>query len=86
MLCIQSLNLLEFCLFAVDDITKKWKNLRTIYTRECGKVKPKEKSGAGVDDLYVPKWVFFPKLEFLKDHVTPRTSVSNLQVNIRTGN
>ena len=42
----------------------------------------KEKSGDGVEDGYVPKWVFFPKLEFLGDVVTARPSTSNLQVNI----
>ena len=40
----------------------------------------KEKSGDGVEDVYVPKWVFFPKLEFLGDFVTARPSTSNLQV------
>ena len=40
----------------------------------------KEKSGDGVEDDYVPKWVFFPKLELLGDFVTARHSTSNLQV------
>jgi hypothetical protein len=60
-----------------DDITKKWKNIRTIYSRERAKIK--DKSGDGVDDVYVPKWVFFKKLEFLRDFVSARTSISNLQ-------
>ena len=40
----------------------------------------KEKSGDGLEDVYVPKWVLFPKLEFLSDFVTARPSTSNLQV------
>ena len=42
----------------------------------------KEKSGDGVEDVYVPKRVFFPKLEFFGDFVTARPSTSNLQVSI----
>jgi hypothetical protein len=64
-----------------DDITKKWKNIRTIYSRERAKIK--DKSGDGVDDVYVPKWVFFKKLEFLRDFVSARTSISNLQVGMK---
>ena len=30
----------------------------------------KEKRGDEVEDVYVPKWIFFPKLEFLGDFVT----------------
>jgi hypothetical protein len=66
---------------SADDITKKWKNIRTIYSRERAKIK--DKSGDGVDDVYVPKWVFFKKLEFLRDFVSARTSISNLQVGMK---
>ena len=66
-------------MFILDnEISKKWKSLRTIYTRERGKIK--EKSGDGVEDVYVPKWIFFDKLHFLDDFITPRQTISNIQL------
>ena len=42
-----------FLLFPLDDeVNKKIKSIRTIYTRERGKIK--HKSGDGVDEVYVP--------------------------------
>ena len=60
-----------------DEVNKKLKSVRTIYTRE--RMKVKDKSGDGVDDVYVPKWIFFERLRFLDDFVTAKQSISNLQ-------
>lgn len=59
------------------------KNLRTYYSKELGKVKDSQKSGAGTDDLYKSKWPFFNRLEFLRDQVIPRRTTSNLNNSVR---
>ena len=68
-----------YTLIIVKEIEKKWRNLRTQYAREKGKMK-KRKTGDGLDDVYVTKWKHYKQLEFLEDFVTPRASQSNLQV------
>lgn len=66
-------------LVVVDKVEKKWKSLRTQYTRERGKVK-KRKTGLGVEDVYETKWQYYSHLSFLDDYVTPKESQSNLKV------
>ena len=42
----------------------------------------KRKTGEGLEDVYVSKWVHYKHLEFLDTYITPKNTRSNLQVNI----
>ncbi|KAL1487920.1 hypothetical protein ABEB36_015305 [Hypothenemus hampei] len=44
--------------FGINEIKNKIKNLRSTYSQEKRKIKDSKKSGAGIDDVYVPniKW------------------------------
>lgn len=66
------------CVITAADIMKKLHTLRSQYRREMKEVKASQKSGAGTDDLYVPKLWCFDALTFLCDGDTPRDSTSNL--------
>ena len=63
----------------MKEVEKKWKSLRTQYTREKAKVK-KRKSGDSVDDVYRSKWLHLSQMNFIDAYVTPKTSLSNLKV------
>lgn len=47
---------------------KKINTLRSNYRRELKKVLARKKSGAGVEDIYVPSVWYFEDLDFLRDH------------------
>ena len=38
-----------------------------------------DKSGTGIDDVCIPKWVHFERLRFLNDFVASKQSISNVQ-------
>ena len=69
----------EYTIILVKEVEKKWKSLRTQYTREKAKVK-KRKSGDGADDVYKSKWLHLSQMRFIDAFVTPKTSHSNLKV------
>ena len=69
-----------------DDIKKKIDTLRNQFRRESKKVKHSQKSGAGSEDIYVPKLWCFYDLIFLHDSDSPRPSLSNLDTSQNTGN
>ena len=50
--------------------------MRSQYAREKKKIKQR-KTGDGLEDAYITKWIYFNKLEFLDDHVVPKQSTSN---------
>lgn len=64
----------------VNEVDKKLHNLRSQYLREVTKVEKSKKSGAGANDVYVPKWQFFSLLSFLSKHseCMPHFSSMNL--------
>nr|CAH7758764.1 unnamed protein product [Callosobruchus chinensis] len=49
--------------FGIADLKQKIKNLRCIHNQEVGKMKKSKKSGAVVNDVYVPNMIL-PKLFF----------------------
>lgn len=55
----------------VDEIKRKWSNLRTSYMREVRKLRQNKRSGV---EGYVPKWVFYKDLLFLQDVGEPDES------------
>ncbi|XP_077321456.1 uncharacterized protein LOC143955249 [Lithobates pipiens] len=52
--------------------------LRSTYNRERKKVQDSERSGASVDDVYVPRLWYYNSLRFLSDQREPRPSLSTL--------
>lgn len=60
-------------------LKKKIKVLRDSYRLELNKVKQSRKSGAGLDDVYKPKLVWFTVADsFWRNSVSGRESTSNL--------
>jgi len=64
---------------SVYDIKIKIKTIRTNYKSELNKVLKSEKSGAGLNDVYVPRLFWFKKAdEFLRGVSVSKNSISNL--------
>jgi len=60
-----------------EDVKLKIKSIRSRYSSELAKVLKSEKSGAGRDDIYVPKLFWFKQADlFLRSVCTPRLSSS----------
>lgn len=59
-------------------VKKKINNFRTSYKRELKLVQKSKKSGAGSDEIYVPKLWYYDYLTFLDDQEIPSASTSNL--------
>ena len=64
----------------LNTVKTKIANLRTVYRKETKKIKDAQKSGAGVNDLYVPKFWYFELLHFIKNHEEPRSSSFSLDL------
>lgn len=62
----------------VEDLKRKWANLRTTYMREVRKVDQSKRSGASGREIYTPKWTFFKNLVFLQDIGQPDESDDSL--------
>ncbi|CAJ0923391.1 unnamed protein product [Ranitomeya imitator] len=56
----------------VHIVRKKIQALRTVYKKELNKVENSQKSGAGTDDVYVPKLWYYDLLAFNRDQEIPR--------------
>jgi hypothetical protein len=60
-----------------EDVKLKIKSTRSRYSSELAKVLKSEKSGAGQDNIYVPKLFWFKQADlFLRSVCTPRFSSS----------
>ena len=59
-------------------IMKKLHTMRGQHRQEVKERKTSQKSGAGTDDLYLPRLWCYNVLAFLGDGDTPRDSTSNL--------
>ncbi|XP_077113889.1 uncharacterized protein LOC143769244 [Ranitomeya variabilis] len=53
-------------------VRKKIQALRTVFKKEMNKVEKSMKSGAGTDDVYVPKLWYYDLLAFTQDQEIPR--------------
>lgn len=53
--------------------------MRSQYQRENRKVKDSSRSGAGADDIFVPKWVHYKKMRFLSAGAPEAQSESTLE-------
>ena len=59
-------------------VQEKLTKLRNYYGAERRKEEKSKVSGSGTDSLYVSSWRFYESLHFLKDTLTPRATVSNI--------
>ena len=66
------------CVVTPEIIMKKLHTLRSQYRREVKEMKTSQKSGAGTDNLYLPRLWCYHTLAFLGDGDTPPDSTSNL--------
>ncbi|XP_077350065.1 uncharacterized protein LOC143998265 [Lithobates pipiens] len=62
----------------MDYVTKKIANLRTVFKKELNKIRASQKSGAGTDDIYVPRLWYYESLQFLTEEIDSRSSISTL--------
>ncbi|XP_053946426.1 uncharacterized protein LOC128863026 [Anastrepha ludens] len=63
----------------VESLKYKINSIRSCYRRELKKLKQSEKSGAGVDDVYVSSLWYFDDLSFLEEQETQRTGLSSIE-------
>ncbi|XP_073416249.1 uncharacterized protein [Dendrobates tinctorius] len=59
-------------------VKKRIQAIRTVYRKEVNKVENSTKSGAGSEDVYVPKLWYFELLSFTRDQEVPRKMASIL--------
>jgi hypothetical protein len=59
-------------------VVKKINSLKTSWRRENKKIRESMRSGAGADDVYVPKLWYFDLLNYIEDEETPRDSLTNM--------
>lgn len=65
--------------FGPKEVIAKFKNLRSSYCQELKKIAESEKSGTGTDDVYVPKVIWFERMNsFIRPYVQQRQTKSNL--------
>ncbi|XP_022181454.1 uncharacterized protein LOC111041489 [Myzus persicae] len=62
----------------INATKKKINTLRSNYRRELKKVVASKKSGAGIDDVYLPSVWYFNELEFLRDHEVQISGTSTM--------
>jgi hypothetical protein len=66
-----------------DDLETRIKTIRTTYMSELRKVEKTQKSGASVDDLYIPTCAWFKDADrFLRKVVSLRPVFENLDATI----
>ncbi|CAJ0957693.1 unnamed protein product [Ranitomeya imitator] len=53
-------------------VRKKIQALRTVFKQEVNKVEKSKKSGAGTDEVYVPKLWYYDLMAFTRDQEIPR--------------
>ncbi|KAM4027218.1 uncharacterized protein ACNLHF_023035 [Anomaloglossus baeobatrachus] len=61
-------------------VKKKIQALRTVFKRELNKVEHSSKSGAGTEELYVPKLWYYDLMSFTRDQEIPRPLESMIAV------
>lgn len=58
------------------EVMRKWKIILAQYRREKKKISESKASGAGISDLYKPKWFGFTYLAFFHGRDEPNASMS----------
>ncbi|PIO22552.1 hypothetical protein AB205_0098530, partial [Aquarana catesbeiana] len=62
----------------ISYVTKKIANLRTVFKKELNKINESKRSGAGADQVYMPRLWYSESLHFLTDQEEARPSVSSI--------
>ena len=65
-----------------ENILKKMNGLRTYYNAQRSKVAITMESGTSTDSVHKVKWQFYDRLDFLRDQVTPRRTLCNINENV----
>ena len=68
----------HFCIFIVEEVKKKWKNLTDSYKKCLNREKELTKSGSGAHKI--PTCRLYNELHFMKDMFTHRTTSSNVNI------
>ncbi|XP_039969040.1 uncharacterized protein LOC120780872 [Bactrocera tryoni] len=63
----------------LESLKYKINSLRGCYRRELKKIKRSEKSGAGIDEIYIPSLWYFHDLAFLEEQETQMTGMSSIE-------
>ena len=66
-------------------VKEKLSKLRNYYGAERRKEESSKVSGSGTDSVYTSSWRFYASLHFLKDKLTPRTIVNNIEEELEDG-
>ena len=66
-------------------VQEKLSKLRNYYGAERRKEESSKVSGSGTDSVYTSSWRFYASLHFLKDNLTPRTTVNNIEEELEDG-
>lgn len=67
--------------FHIAELKQKIKNLRCTYNQEVGKIKKSKKSGAGINDVYVPNIKWFALMDsFMKNVRSSSTTQDNVGI------
>eukprot|EP00794_Sanderia_malayensis_P004291 gene4291-4860_t len=61
-----------------EEVQRKINALRSHFVVEENKTKQSKVSGSGEGDVYKSKWLYFDRLSFLADNVTPTGTNSNV--------
>lgn len=64
----------------IDIVKSKINTIRCTFEKELSKLKSSQKSGSGVDDIYVPKLWYYNLFPFLIDQEEPGVSQSNRSI------
>jgi hypothetical protein len=62
-----------------ETVVKKTYNLRSAFRKEHKKVIKSQVSGAGAEEMYVPRLRYYNQLLFLCDQEAPHSSTSSMQ-------
>ncbi|XP_037918371.1 uncharacterized protein LOC119656118 [Hermetia illucens] len=63
-----------------DTVKKRLQNIRSCFRRECKKVERSRKSGADVEEEYVPTLWYFDLVEFLRDQEIQLSGTSTVDL------
>ncbi|XP_073445415.1 uncharacterized protein [Dendrobates tinctorius] len=61
-------------------VKKKIQGLRNVYKKELNKVEKSTKSGAGTEEVYVPKLWYYDLMAFTRDQEVPRPMASTMSL------
>ncbi|KAI4896898.1 hypothetical protein NFI96_031606 [Prochilodus magdalenae] len=67
--------------YSRTDIKEKFHSMRTVFNREAKKVEASLQSATATDAVYVPRWIHFNRMLFLKDVLKTRSNHDSMKHN-----